>query len=138
MNINIFTDGGSRGNPGPAAIGGIIKDSQGKTIHKFGKKIGIATNNVAEYQSLNFAFTWLIANKPKLESLKFCHFFLDSALVVNQLNGLWKVKNSNMRQQIIYIRQLEAELGLSIKYTNIPREKNTQADSLLNQALDRQ
>jgi len=136
--IVIYTDGGSRGNPGPAAIGGIIKDSQGKTIHKFGEKIGIATNNVAEYQALIFAITWIIKNKNKLGSLKSCHFFLDSALVVNQLNGLWKVKNSNMRQQIICTRQLEADLRLPIKYTAISREKNIQADTLLNQALNRQ
>jgi len=138
MAINIYTDGGSRGNPGPAAIGGVIKNNQGKEIYKFGKTIGVATNNIAEYQALVFAFTWLVKNKNKFDSSTSFHFFLDSTLVVNQLNGLWKVKSPNMRQQIIYIRQLEAELNFPIKYTAIPRGKNTQADSLLNQALNKQ
>lgn len=136
--LNIFTDGGARGNPGPAAIGVVVKDSQSRLIHQFGRTIGITTNNIAEYQAVISALKWLIKNKPKLVPASLCRFYLDSTLVVNQLNGLWKVKNANLRQKVIAIRQLEAELGWPIKYTAVPRQKNIQADALLNRALDEQ
>jgi ribonuclease HI len=136
--LNISTDGGARGNPGPAAIGVVIKDSQSRLIHQFGRTIGIATNNIAEYQAVISALKWLIKNKPKFAPAPLCRFYLDSTLVVNQLNGLWKVKNANLRQKVIAIRQLEAELGWPIKYTAVSRQKNTQADTLLNRALDEQ
>jgi ribonuclease HI len=131
--LSIYTDGGARGNPGPAAIGVVIKNQSGKTIHQFGRLIGQATNNLAEYQAALAALEWLVANQP---SAKQINFYLDSTLVVNQLNGLWKVKDTALRQKVIQIRQLESTLNLPIKYTVIPRQKNFQADSLLNQALD--
>jgi len=134
--LNIYTDGGARGNPGPAAIGVVIKNKQNKLIHQFGRLIGKATNNVAEYKALIAALEWLITNKPKFTTDPLCHFYLDSALVVNQLNGLWKIKKPHLRQLIINIRQLEGSLGYPIQYTVIPRQKNIQADTLLNQALD--
>jgi len=133
LNLKINTDGGSRGNPGPAAIGVIIKDQNHKLIHKFGAVIGQATNNIAEYQAVIAALEWL--NKSSL-SIKSISFFLDSTLVVNQLNGLWKVKDPNLRQKVILIRQLEAPLKCNIIYQAIPREKNFEPDLLLNQALD--
>ncbi|MEA3354967.1 MAG: ribonuclease HI family protein [Patescibacteria group bacterium] len=132
-NLIINTDGGSRGNPGPAAIGVVIKNNSNKIIHQFGQTIGIATNNVAEYQGVIFALKYLIKNKLTPTSIK---FYLDSTLVVNQLGGLWKVKNPNLRNLVIKIRELEATLNTSITYAAIPREKNYQPDALLNQALD--
>lgn len=132
MILNIHTDGGSRGNPGPAAVGVVIQAADGKTIYSFGKTIGVATNNIAEYQAVISALEWLIANQSKGEF----HFFSDSQLIVNQLNGLWKIKDSNLRAKIIFIRQLEAKLNCPIKYTAIPREQNAAADQLVNLALD--
>lgn len=131
--LNIYTDGGSRGNPGPAAVGVVIKDQDNKIIQQYGQTIGKTTNNVAEYQGVISALEYLITNKLKPESI---HFFLDSTLVVNQLSGLWKVKDANLRELVIKVRQLEGTLNTPIKYTAIPREKNSQADALLNQALD--
>lgn len=131
--LNIYTDGGSRGNPGPAAVGIVIKDQNNTILHQFGECIGTATNNVAEYQGVIFALNHLITKKLKPKSI---HFFLDSALVVNQLNGLWKVKDSNLRQLVIKVHELEGELNSNIQYTAIPREKNSEADTILNQALD--
>jgi len=131
--LNIYTDGGSRGNPGPAAIGVVIKDKDNKTLHQFGKTIGTATNNIAEYQGVIFALEYLITKKLKPQTI---NFFLDSALVVNQLSGLWKIKDANLRNLVIKVRELEGALNTNIKYTAIPREKNHQADALLNQALD--
>jgi len=131
--LNIYTDGGARGNPGPAAIGVVIKDSQNKILHQFGTTIGQTTNNIAEYQAVVAALKYLIAQKITPQSIS---FFLDSKLVVNQLNGLWKVKDSSLRQKVIKVRELEGELNTNIHYTAIPREKNYQPDALLNQALD--
>ncbi len=133
QSLNIYTDGGARGNPGPAAIGVVIKDINNKIIHQFGHTIGPATNNLAEYQAVIAALEYLNTNKHKSDSI---NFFLDSRLVVNQLNGLWKVKDTNLRQKVITIRQLEGTLNTAIKYTAIPREKNFEPDALLNQALD--
>jgi len=131
--LNIYTDGGARGNPGPAAIGVVIKDTNNKVLYQFGHTIGPATNNLAEYQAVIAALEYLITNNNKPDSI---NFFLDSRLVVNQLNGLWKVKDANLRQKVIQVRQLEGALNLPIKYTSISREKNFEPDALLNQALD--
>lgn len=130
----IFADGGSRGNPGPAAIGFIIRDSTGKILAKKGKSIGRTTNNVAEYTAVIEA----LREVTKLQSDKVAkiNFFLDSKLVVNQLNGLFKIKNSRLRNLIVEARQLERKVGGNISYHFIPREKNRAADALVNQALN--
>ena len=135
-NLTINTDGGSRGNPGPAGIGVVIKNDSQEIIYQLGRTIGKATNNVAEYSAVISALEWLTQNKEKIKNTQNCNFFVDSALVANQLNGLWKVKDSNLRTLIIKIRQLEGELSLATSYTAIPREKNAEPDTLLNQALD--
>lgn len=131
----VFVDGGARGNPGPAAVGFIIKNSSGEIIHRQGKYIGETTNNVAEYQAVIEALKWINANLKK-QSLR-VEFFLDSKLVVNQLNGIFKVKEIKMRNLVVRVRQLERELGGNISYQLIPREKNFLADSLVNQSLDK-
>ena len=131
----VFVDGGSRGNPGPAAIGFLIRDSSGKIVYQQGKYIGKTTNNVAEYQAVIEALKWLASNiKPPASNIQ---FFLDSKLVVNQLNGLFKVKETKMRDLVIKVRQLEKELGGNVSYQLIPREKNSLADNLVNQTLDK-
>ncbi len=131
--LNIYTDGGSRGNPGPAAVGVVIRDDKNKIIHQFSQTIGTATNNVAEYQGVIFALKYLIVAKLNPSTI---NFFLDSSLVVNQLNGLWKIKDENLKKLVSQVKELETVLATTINYTAIPREKNSQADSLLNQALD--
>lgn len=131
----VFVDGGARGNPGPAAVGFIIKNPSGEIIHRQGKYIGETTNNVAEYQAVIEALKWINANLKK-QSLR-VEFFLDSKLVVNQLNGIFKVKEIKMRNLVVRVRQLERELGGNISYQLIPREKNFLADSLVNQSLDK-
>ncbi len=134
--VSIFTDGGARGNPGPAAIGVFIKDKTGREIAKIGKKIGIATNNVAEYKAVIEGLEWLINNKEKfLKEIKI-YFFLDSKLVYSQIVGLFKIKNAELRDLLFIIREKEAQLDLQIFYNYIPREKNKEADKLVNLALD--
>lgn len=135
--IRIHTDGGARGNPGPAAIGVVVKNESGAVLKKISRKIGEVTNNVAEYSAVIAGLEWLKSNVTMKEvSNVTIHFFLDSTLVVNQLNGLFRVKDSNLRNLLLHVRQLEQEAGGTIFYTYIPREKNYEADILVNQALD--
>ena len=135
--LTIYSDGGARGNPGPAATGFVVYQD-GQPIVKLGKTIGRATNNVAEYQAVIEALNWLAQNLKGKTFL--VNHYVDSQLIVNQLNGLYKIKNAKLRVIILKIKELEQELrqkfDLEIIYSYIPREKNTAADQLVNQALD--
>ena len=142
----IHTDGGARHNPGPAAIGVVIKSEKGEILKRISKGIGETTNNVAEYRAVVEALEWVGENaamKPfdptqgrQCSHEKMIQFFLDSALVVNQLNGLFKVKDGELKNYLLKIRELEQQVGWNISYTLVPREKNWEADLLVNKALD--
>jgi ribonuclease HI len=134
--ITVFCDGGARGNPGPAAIGVYIEDKNKEEIISIGKKIGNATNNVAEYSAIVEAFDWLIKKSSELKNVSKVYFKLDSQLAYSQLCGLYKVKNAVMRELIFKIREREAILEKEIIYSHIPREENKKADLLVNLALD--
>ena len=133
--ISIFTDGGARGNPGPAALGVFIEDENNKELARIGKTLGETTNNVAEYSAIVEGFKWALANKKKL-SIEKINFYMDSQLACSQLTGLFKVKNPRIREFVFEIRKIEAELRIPIFYTHIPREENAKADFMVNQALD--
>jgi len=135
--LNVFTDGGARGNPGPSAIGVYIADGNNKKIAGFGKTIGIATNNVAEYKAAIEALDWLIENKKDFSEDAKVSFFLDSKLVCSQIIGLFKVKNADLRNLLFEIRDREAQINLQIYYKHIPREQNAKADAFVNEALDK-
>jgi ribonuclease HI len=138
-NINVFTDGGSRGNPGLSACAFVVKNDAGKILEKRGKKLGITTNNVAEYQAIIFALEYVLQEKEgSLNNVTTINFFSDSKLVVSQLNGLYKVKDANIRNLIFDIRNKENEINKRIIYNLIPREKNSNADWVVNLALDSQ
>jgi ribonuclease HI len=126
----MYTDGAARGNPGPAAIGVVLKDETGATAATICRGLGRATNNQAEY-------TAVIAGLEKAVSLGAKQVVLksDSELVVKQLMGLYKVKNADLR--VLY-QKVIALTGRLEKFTavNIPREQNKQADALCNKALD--
>lgn len=128
--IKVFCDGGSRGNPGHAAYGFVVKVGD-NIVKKEGAYIGIATNNVAEYTAIIKALDWL----KNSYSGKNISFFLDSQLAASQLSGLYKIKNSSIRELVLKIRSLETEFG-QITYTHIPRVQNKEADQLVNLALD--
>ncbi len=131
----IFCDGGSRGNPGEAAYGFVIYDSSMKTLYEEGKTLGIQTNNFAEYNAVIHALNWVLKNTqihpPKID------FFLDSKLAVEQLSGTWRVKSENIRGLFITVKSLEKKLSSKISYTHVRREKNVQADRMVNLALDK-
>lgn len=131
MILQVYTDGGSKGNPGPAAIGGIAYLDK-KIIFKFRDDIGVATNNDAEYKAVIMAYKKLLVISDKLLGVKKIEFNSDSQLLVNQLNGLYKVKNGRIREYIMQIRILEQEIKIPVSYQHITREKNQVADALVN------
>ena len=139
MVLKVFTDGGSKGNPGPSSIG-VVGYLDGKRVFEFKKSIGTATNNDAEYKALINALEILnpksqVSNKfqsPNFQNIKKIEFYSDSRLMVNQVKGLFKVKKGKIKEYILKIRSLEMEIGLPIFYFYIPREKNSVADNLVN------
>lgn len=128
--MQVFTDGGSRGNPGQAAYGFVVKNQNALIKKGFGA-IGVATNNVAEYTAVIEALRFLSTDFAK-EDLE---FFIDSQLVVSQLNGTYKIKNSTIRDLVLAVKLLEQSFK-KVTYSHIPREKNKEADALVNLALD--
>ncbi len=135
--INVFTDGGARGNPGEAAVGVYITDENKNELAGFGKKIGFATNNVAEYKAVIEALDWIIENKKDIARNAKIHFFLDSKLACSQIIGVFKVKNADLRNLLFDVRTREGQINFPIYYKHIPREENTKADAFVNEALDR-
>lgn len=129
--LYLFTDGASRGNPGPAAAGVMIKDQEGKVLLEKGQFLGRMTNNEAEYRALLLGLE--LAKDLKPETLV-CS--LDSELVVSQINSLYRVKKPHLRRLLLKIRQVERNHPKVI-YKLIPRGKNTAADTLANDALNR-
>jgi ribonuclease HI len=128
--IYLYTDGGARGNPGPGAIGIVLKDSNRKTIMEMGKYLGTCTNNEAEYRALIEGLT--LCKEKKADEIT-CH--LDSELIVKQLKGQYKVKNQRLRVLFDKIKNLETKFS-TVSYIHIPREKNVEADALVNEVLD--
>ena len=130
--IKIFCDGGARGNPGPAAYGFVVYLDD-KLIQKGAGYLGIATNNFAEYTAVIKALARL-KNHYQGSDMQ---FYLDSQLVVLQLSGIYKVKNAQIRELVFRVRTLENSFR-AITYRHIPRERNKEADALVNLALDKQ
>ena len=135
--IVIYTDGGSRGNPGKAAIGVVFCNEKGDVIKKFGEYLGDnLTNNEAEYQAVIFAlkkfksvFGKSIAKVSEVEVRS------DSELLVNQMSGKYKIENENIQKFFIEIWNLMIDFQ-GVKFKAIPREKNKEADAMVNEALD--
>jgi len=135
VQLNIFCDGGARGNPGPAASAFIVREETGKILHQQGFYLGVATNNQAEYQAVLEAMKWIVKNHSESE----ISFFLDSLLVVNQLSGKFKVKDSVLKIKYLEINGLIKNLKLRIKiFTYLPRSQNFLADKIVNETLDTQ
>ena len=127
--VVIFTDGASRGNPGPAAIGAAIKDEQGRLIAHISQRIGTTTNNQAEYRAI-------IAALGKAIRLGATHVEVnsDSELVVRQLSGIYRVKKAELKPLYQQVKQFQGLLE-SFTITHIPRQQNIEADNLASSAL---
>jgi len=130
--IKVFTDGGARGNPGPAAVGIVILDEKDNLIIQSKKYIGITTNNVAEYSALIEALELL----KEIDAFRII-FYTDSSLVYNQIKGLWKIKSPDMKLLNEQAKKMLSSLP-NYNIVHIPREKNKDADKLVNEALDEQ
>lgn len=131
MKLIIEADGGSRGNPGPAAYGCLVKDAQtNEVLFKEGKTLGVTTNNVAEYSGLVAALVAAHEIDPNAQ----IEVRMDSKLVVEQMSGNWKIKHENMKGLVEKARNAFAQS--QVKYVWVPREDNLAADTLLNIALD--
>lgn len=129
--VVVFCDGGSRGNPGPAALGVVIKTTKGEILEEIGEYLGIQTNNYAEYSAVITALVKLNAMR-----VKEADFYLDSELAVRQLNGQYKVKNEGLK--LLYSKVLETIGSMNISFTHVYREDNKEADAIVNQVLDSQ
>ena len=130
MKARLSTDGGSRGNPGPAAYGYVLETDDGTVLAAHGEAIGVATNNVAEYRAL-------VAGLRKAGELKVdeVEVVSDSELIVHQMRGEWKIKNEALRALWGEAQELADRLG-RVRYTAVRREHNELADRLVNEALD--
>ena len=131
MKYIIYTDGGARGNPGPGGAGAVIYDINNKIIKECSRFLGYTTNNKAEYQALILG---LEEAKKIKASIVDC--YLDSKLVVEQLNRKYKVKNQELGVLFLKVWNL-SQYFKQVNFYHIPREKNKKADSLVNQVLDR-
>lgn len=135
MKLIVEADGGSRGNPGPAGYGALVCDAEsGELLAECSEGIGVATNNVAEYQGL---IAGLRASIELGGASAQVEVRMDSKLVVEQMSGRWKVKHPAMRTLALEAGRLVGQLG-SVRYTWIPRERNKRADRLANEAMDAQ
>ena len=131
MKLITYTDGGARGNPGPAAIGVVVKNAAtGENIAGFGRYIGETTNNQAEYQALVAAMETAL----KYDATEVA-CFLDSELIVKQMNREYRVRDVNLQPHFLKIWNMAQSLK-KCTFTHIPREKNKEADAFVNQALD--
>jgi len=130
MILIIYTDGGARRNPGPAAIGVVIGDK------KYGEYIGKTTNNVAEYQAVIFALKKArqLIGKTKAKETNL-EIRSDSQLMINQLNGKYKIKDEKLKPLFVEIWNLKQDFK-SVIFKQIPREENQQSDKLVNVTLD--
>lgn len=130
--MTINTDGGSRGNPGPGACGVVIKDRHGHIVKEEGKFLGVCTNNEAEYRGLLLGLK--LAAELSSDNLE---VLMDSELVIKQLRGEYRVKEPRLSSFYHEAKELEKRFS-SVSYISIPRERNKEADAIVNKILDNQ
>ncbi|OGF69915.1 hypothetical protein A3H65_02635 [Candidatus Giovannonibacteria bacterium RIFCSPLOWO2_02_FULL_45_14] len=132
----VYTDGGARGNPGPAALGVVIQDAKGNTIKKFGERLGIKTNNEAEYSAIIAALQKVKALYGKEKTKKMAiDMRMDSELAAKQLNGVYKIEEERLFPLFIKVWNLKMDFG-KISFSHVPRAQNKHADQMVNDALD--
>ena len=130
-NYRIYTDGGSRGNPGPSGAGGVIIDPSGEIISESSEYLGHQTNNYAEYMAL-----FLTLKRANVLGIRSADVFMDSKLIVEQMNGNYKVKNEALK--VIHCEIVELLKSFEkVTFTHVYREHNKHADRLVNQAIDK-
>ena len=135
--IVVYTDGGSRGNPGPSGVGVVISDNRNRIIKEYSQAVGTKTNNEAEYEAVIFALQKVkhLFGKHKTRDLNI-EIKMDSELVCRQLSGKYKIVEEKLFPLFIKVWNLRLDFG-KISFSEIPRERNQRADRLANQAMDR-
>ena len=137
MHFTLYADGGARGNPGPAGAGAVVFDGSGKRVVEVADFLGVATNNVAEYEAV---LRGLIALKDAYPEGYFQHVpvtvKMDSKLVIEQMKGAYRVKHPNLIPRHMEIKNLIARNYSKIEFIHVPRAQNADADALANRAMD--
>ncbi|HRH24348.1 MAG TPA: reverse transcriptase-like protein [Candidatus Paceibacterota bacterium] len=138
MLYTLYADGGARGNPGPAGAGAVVFDSIGKRVVEVSDYLGVATNNIAEYEAIIRGLKALQAEFPE------GHFKtnevlirMDSKLVIEQMKGNYKVKHPNLVPRCLEAKNVIARGFSKVSFEHVPREKNKDADELANRAMDK-
>lgn len=131
MKLIIHTDGGSRGNPGPSGLGVFITDEKKNVVLEHGRYLGVTTNNQAEYRAVIDALEH--AHKLGADEID---VYMDSELLVRQLNGQYRVKNAGLAPLYLQVHNLTTRFK-KVRFTHVRREYNKDADRLVNQAIDR-
>jgi len=135
MQYTIHADGGSRGNPGPAGAGAVIRDALGMTVGGVSEFLGTRTNNYAEYEAVILAFEMLKKITRQKAGQTDVTVKMDSELVVKQMKGIYKVKHPTMKEQSAKLKQAAGAFK-SVTFIHVPREQNSDADALANEAMD--
>lgn len=136
--VSLYTDGGARGNPGPAGAGAVLLDEKGATLKETAKYLGHQTNNNAEYEAVALGLETVkkYFGTPQCKELT-VNVFLDSELVARQLSGEYQVKEAMLFPLFMRIHNMQVKDLPHVSFTHIRREKNTRADALANEAMDR-
>lgn len=129
--LTLYTDGGSRGNPGPAALGVVLKDGAGETVESYGEYLGETTNNQAEYRALLSGIRKALALGAKRLKV-----YMDSELIVKQMKGEYRVKDKELAKIYLLIHNEIIHLK-KVEFHHVRREHNKEADAMVNEALDR-
>ena len=135
MKLIINTDGGARGNPGPAGIGVVIQNSTGEILKEYKEYIGNATNNVAEYKALILAFEKCLNDLNLQPEISVLQIRMDSELIVRQMLGEYKIKEPTLKVLAAEVINLKSKFK-SVSFEHVRREFNKEADKLVNQAID--
>lgn len=133
--VIVYTDGGARGNPGPAGIGVVIEDAEGNILHESSAYIGETTNNIAEYEALIRALEDLQMFGEKLKDMA-VEVRMDSELIVRQMNGIYRVKEPSLKERFAKVANLKMGRVPNLTFVHVRREKNKRADELVNAAID--
>ncbi len=136
MHFILYADGGSRGNPGPAGAGALVKDEEGTQVVTVSEFLGNTTNNIAEYTALLRALEGLVSLLGEASGGAFVEARLDSQLVVRQMNGEYKIKHPNIVPLAAKVKEVVRSFK-SVSFTHVYREDNKEADALANEAMDR-
>jgi len=138
MEFTLYADGGARGNPGPAGAGAVVFDTAGKRVVEVSDYLGIATNNIAEYEAILRGLTKLLTAYPEgyFKTMPLL-VRMDSELVIKQLKGEYKVKHPNLVPRYLEVMNTVARNFGSVRFEHVLRARNKDADALANQAMDR-